>query len=113
MARGRSGAKISALETLGVRNRFSGVQGPGGNARASRVWKGETPKRPKPLAASLPKSNHGFGHFCFRAPEIRIRAPGSQHRKLMALIDKFGRPITDLRVSVTDRCNFRCVYCRS
>jgi cyclic pyranopterin phosphate synthase len=31
----------------------------------------------------------------------------------MPLIDKFGRPITDLRVSVTDRCNFRCVYCRS
>ena len=31
----------------------------------------------------------------------------------MALTDKFGRLITDLRVSVTDRCNFRCVYCRS
>jgi|SRR5579871_2261986 len=31
----------------------------------------------------------------------------------MALIDKFGRPILDLRISVTDRCNFRCVYCRS
>jgi GTP 3',8-cyclase len=31
----------------------------------------------------------------------------------MPLIDKFGRAITDLRVSVTDRCNFRCVYCRS
>jgi len=29
------------------------------------------------------------------------------------LADGFGRPITDLRVSVTDRCNFRCVYCRS
>lgn len=29
------------------------------------------------------------------------------------LSDKFGRPITDLRISVTDRCNFRCVYCRS
>ncbi|MGB6822145.1 MAG: GTP 3',8-cyclase MoaA [Candidatus Acidiferrales bacterium] len=29
------------------------------------------------------------------------------------LVDKFGRQITDLRVSVTDRCNFRCVYCRS
>jgi cyclic pyranopterin phosphate synthase len=25
--------------------------------------------------------------------------------------DKFGRPIRDLRISVTDRCNFRCVYC--
>jgi GTP 3',8-cyclase len=31
----------------------------------------------------------------------------------MALRDKFGRAITDLRISVTDRCNFRCVYCRS
>src|SRR5215471_5798559 len=31
----------------------------------------------------------------------------------MTLQDKFGRPITDLRISVTDRCNFRCVYCRS
>jgi cyclic pyranopterin phosphate synthase len=31
----------------------------------------------------------------------------------MQLADKFGRRITDLRVSVTDRCNFRCVYCRS
>jgi cyclic pyranopterin phosphate synthase len=31
----------------------------------------------------------------------------------MALLDKFGRQIFDLRVSITDRCNFRCVYCRS
>jgi cyclic pyranopterin phosphate synthase len=31
----------------------------------------------------------------------------------MPLADKFGRPILDLRISVTDRCNFRCVYCRS
>lgn len=31
----------------------------------------------------------------------------------MPLTDKFGREIHDLRISVTDRCNFRCVYCRS
>jgi len=31
----------------------------------------------------------------------------------MTLHDKFGRQITDLRISVTDRCNFRCIYCRS
>ena len=31
----------------------------------------------------------------------------------MLLVDKLGRQITDVRVSVTDRCNFRCVYCRS
>jgi cyclic pyranopterin phosphate synthase len=29
----------------------------------------------------------------------------------MALRDRFRRPITYLRVSVTDRCNLRCVYC--
>ena len=27
------------------------------------------------------------------------------------MIDRFGRQITYLRVSVTDRCDFRCVYC--
>ena len=27
------------------------------------------------------------------------------------LKDKFGRVIRDLRISVTDRCNFRCFYC--
>ena len=29
------------------------------------------------------------------------------------LRDGHGRAITDLRVSVTDRCNYRCVYCRT
>lgn len=28
-----------------------------------------------------------------------------------ALVDRLHRPLRDLRVSVTDRCNFRCVYC--
>ena len=31
----------------------------------------------------------------------------------MPLIDKFGRAITDLRISITDRCNYKCVYCRT
>jgi cyclic pyranopterin phosphate synthase len=26
-------------------------------------------------------------------------------------LDLFGRPLRDLRISVTDRCNFRCTYC--
>jgi cyclic pyranopterin phosphate synthase len=29
------------------------------------------------------------------------------------LTDKFGRAITDLRISITDRCNYKCVYCRT
>ncbi|WP_313236995.1 GTP 3',8-cyclase MoaA [Sporosarcina ureae] len=28
-----------------------------------------------------------------------------------AIVDQLGRPIRDLRISVTDRCNFRCTYC--
>ena len=27
------------------------------------------------------------------------------------LKDKFKRPLQDIRISVTDRCNFRCPYC--
>jgi len=48
-----------------------------------------------------PKSERGFGLFL-----LGLKAN-------VTLRDKFGRQITDLRVSVTDRCNFRCVYCRS
>jgi GTP 3',8-cyclase len=29
------------------------------------------------------------------------------------LTDKFGRRISDLRISITDRCNYKCVYCRT
>jgi cyclic pyranopterin phosphate synthase len=32
---------------------------------------------------------------------------------MAALTDKFGRAITDLRISITDRCNYKCVYCRT
>src|ERR1700752_1419222 len=31
----------------------------------------------------------------------------------MLLFDKCGRAITDLRISVTDHCNYKCVYCRT
>jgi cyclic pyranopterin phosphate synthase len=31
----------------------------------------------------------------------------------LLLHDKFGRAITDLRISITDRCNYKCVYCRT
>ncbi len=37
-------------------------------------------------------------------PERAIPATGS-------LSDSLGRPLRDLRISVTDRCNFRCSYC--
>jgi cyclic pyranopterin phosphate synthase len=40
-------------------------------------------------------------------PPMPTLAPANERR----LIDSFGRRISDLRISVTDRCNFRCVYC--
>ncbi|MGA9599720.1 MAG: GTP 3',8-cyclase MoaA [Methylocystis sp.] len=43
----------------------------------------------------------------FRPQDAAFAAPPR------ALVDRFARPITYLRVSVTDRCDFRCVYCMS
>jgi cyclic pyranopterin phosphate synthase len=37
--------------------------------------------------------------------------PGPRGTTLNEMIDPFGRTITYLRVSVTDRCDFRCTYC--
>jgi cyclic pyranopterin phosphate synthase len=41
---------------------------------------------------------------------ILFRAPRTEGMNA-PLIDSFGRQITYLRISVTDRCDFRCVYC--
>ncbi len=41
--------------------------------------------------------------------EVSRMRKGGEER----LRDSFGRAITDLRISVTDRCNYRCVYCRT
>ena len=38
------------------------------------------------------------------------QAPDAIHRRC-TLLDSHGRTIRDLRLSLTDRCNFRCVYC--
>jgi len=35
----------------------------------------------------------------------------SQPPPSAALIDRFGRHVTYLRISITDRCDFRCIYC--
>ncbi len=44
------------------------------------------------------------------AREVLWGAASEAGRRLQ---DSYGRAITDLRLSVTDRCNFRCVYCRT
>lgn len=37
--------------------------------------------------------------------------PARHHLSMTSLVDPFGRAITYLRVSITDRCDFRCRYC--
>ena len=44
----------------------------------------------------------------FDEPAVPIGGIGTER-----LRDSHGRAITDLRLSVTDRCNYRCVYCRT
>jgi GTP 3',8-cyclase len=44
-------------------------------------------------------------------PEFRRIVRPLRSHYLMGVIDPFGRHISYLRVSVTDRCDFRCVYC--
>ena len=44
-----------------------------------------------------------------RAPALAV--PDTLETPNGLLADALGRPLHDLRISVTDRCNFRCVYC--
>ena len=53
-----------------------------------------------PLISILPSLPAFTSPGTLQVPEGRLR-------------DSHGRAITDLRVSVTDRCNYKCVYCRT
>ncbi|MCB0976540.1 MAG: radical SAM protein, partial [Acidimicrobiales bacterium] len=41
----------------------------------------------------------------------RIGLDGPPDPETVPVVDLRGRPLRDLRVSVTDRCNLRCAYC--
>src|SRR5688572_9772958 len=53
------------------------------------------------------------GHH--KEPGVRTQEPGEaagfNPQKSSSSLDTLGRPLHDLRISVTDRCNFRCTYC--
>ncbi|MFN3612092.1 GTP 3',8-cyclase MoaA [Tepidimonas sp.] len=46
-----------------------------------------------------------------RTPALPIPRPTTAAVTDGRLLDRFRRPLRDLRISVTDRCNFRCSYC--
>jgi GTP 3',8-cyclase len=63
----------------------------------------------KQMAATM-----SFSSLIFDDGSTAVLEPVDEARQTPdRLRDKFGRAITDLRVSVTDRCNYKCVYCRT
>ncbi len=52
----------------------------------------------------IPLADHRYAASLPVVPALALPATGR-------LIDTRGRPLRDLRISVTDRCNFRCGYC--
>src|SRR5271163_145998 len=84
------------------RNQGAGSKGSalGGDPRGSAPWRGPGAE---PLA--FLRLRRGLEPRAVPAQVIRRRS------RMIAMIDPFGRSITYLRVSVTDRCDFRCVYC--
>jgi cyclic pyranopterin phosphate synthase len=66
--------------------------------------------------ASLPQLHRRNAGAVIPIAELRHRAllprvPSDAPLPGSALVDTLGRPLRDLRISVTDRCNFRCSYC--
>src|SRR5437868_2133634 len=63
-------------------------------------------RTPRMLAA-ITASGHGRGasERCWSFCTLRFSFVGGMS------LDSLGRPLRDLRISVTDRCNFRCTYC--
>src|ERR1700730_7320107 len=81
----------------------AGNEGLAGNGRASRLERSRQ-RKSAPFSPAPDYKHTDSGFFVYAA---------IVGHDVMTLHDKFGRQITDLRISVTDRCNFRCVYCRS
>src|SRR5699024_5672436 len=48
---------------------------------------------------------------CLPGQASRISRITHTMSQVIALTDTLQRPLRDLRISVTDRCNFRCTYC--
>ena len=77
-------------------------------------------RRPFPHVASLITASARRLRSC--GDDHRARSPGAAFahrgaprpgptRPIRGSIDRFGRVATDLRISLTDRCNLRCTYC--
>ena len=63
------------------------------------------------MATVQPLPLINFGQLTATDAGDRIPRPLVEMPTSGPLVDSFGRRLEDLRVSITDRCNFRCLYC--
>ena len=101
-------------EYAGEGARASFPEGADGNVCASRAsrgayWKGSACWE-YPACVAFPETVVGRLQ---KPPPTNCPTTNDDRPTTVILSDKFGRPITDLRISITDRCNYKCVYCRT
>jgi cyclic pyranopterin phosphate synthase len=71
----------------------------------------ETPAPPCFAREALGKET--LAGICSIRRVFSAKPSSKQYLVMQPLTDKFGRRISDLRISITDHCNYRCVYCRT
>lgn len=73
---------------------------------------GERLTRAAPPQNPIPHGDEITPAECY-SPLMDMETPIAEAGAAPGMIDPFGRAVTYLRMSVTDRCDFRCVYCMS
>ncbi len=84
-------------------------------AGAARWYRDSPAGRPAPRPGTDPGSSSPVAQSGYHGPvepDLRpVLARDHAFDGRAGLPDRFGRALRDLRISVTDRCNFRCPYC--
>src|ERR1022692_1349315 len=95
--------------------RLAPVNAPAWRHGRSAAERGATSEEFRSLASPGTRKGSALGRSFFTLPRKWIVSMNAHALLSVAppLVDPFGRAITYLRVSVTDRCDFRCVYCMS
>src|SRR5205823_3764904 len=102
----RSHAATRARPSLRVRRTHAP---PARRPCSRRTRRARQASRRRVAAAAIGLSYARFA-TCARPPPVR-RCRGRGRMIVMTVTDALARQLRDLRISVTDRCNFRCVYC--
>ncbi len=112
----RAGGAVR-VEDMGVRYwnaRFTGARR--ASLRRQPLTTGTAGRAALPRHGACDRHNSHMAEKSIPLADLRYRAripvvPSDPVAPSGLLSDRLGRPLHDLRISVTDRCNFRCSYC--